>query len=263
MSVPALLSACCALIRCTLVGCALVGCGDAASVTSRGEGGRVTADRTPRSVAPLVAVEQLTGGASSNDSLPLLLTLHSRGITPERNREFFDDFAVPMRILHLQAPIDEGNGRAWWSFRGKTRAEVSAIIHSLAERVVASLRVAEGQFRIVGEPMVLGASQGAMVVYGLALDAPQAFGRAYAISGVLFESLLSGDLSRATPLVVLHGEDDHIIEVRSGTESVQPMVEAGADISVRTFADVPHWIMGGLKVALHEDLQTNIASFTP
>ncbi|MEM6956579.1 MAG: dienelactone hydrolase family protein [Myxococcota bacterium] len=208
----------------------------------------------PERVTPLPFVEQLTGGAEHSETLPLLVTLHGRGSTPESFRQFFDTLETPYRIVHLEAPIDEGNGRAWWSFRGKTRDEITAIVRELSDRTVASLRAAERRHAVRGRPLVLGFSQGAMIVYAIAIDHPQAFARGYAVSGVLFDSLLRGDLSRVTPLRVFHGEDDPIIGMDSGTQSVAPLIAAGADVRVQTFEDVPHWIMRGMRTALHESL---------
>jgi len=206
---------------------------------------------------------QHTGGATAADRLPLIVTLHGRGSDPAGFMRFFEDFPVPARFVHLEAPVDEGNGRAWFSFRNKTRDEIAAILHDLAARTIGSLEVALQRYPTVGEPAVIGFSQGAMVAYAAVLDRPDAFARLYPVSGVLFTSLLPvRPPSNLPPAAVFHGERDPVIGVDTGRRSAERYRALGGKVRVHTFADVPHWIMGEMKTALHEDLRAFVATQT-
>lgn len=249
------------LLSLCLAAC-LLACGESAPQRSHAQ---AESPSEPREPPTLPYVEQLVGGATPGEGpLPLLVTLHGRGSTPASFQQFFTGMRSPARIVHLEAPIDEGNGRAWWSFRGKTRAEVAQIIHDLAELTVASLRVAERERPALGEPALLGFSQGAMIVYAVGFDFPDAFGRLYPISGVFFESLLPPDaaarVSSLPPIHVMHGEADPIIGMRWGVGSVEPLIALGAEVHVQTFPDVPHWIMRGMRTGLHTSLAEYIES---
>ena len=218
--------------------------------TGRGTGEPTSADSTP-----LNYIEQVTGNTATDIARPLVVTLHGRGSRPSSFAHFFDDFERPARFLHLEAPIDEGNGRAWWSFRGKTREQIREIVRELARRVMRTIELKRTTTPTFGDPIVVGFSQGAMVAYDLALEHGQAFRDVYAISGVLFRSLVPTELPRNLPkLHVFHGDADPVIAVRSGISSVEPLRQAGVELDVQTFANVPHWIAGPMKTELHRSL---------
>ncbi|MEM1414793.1 MAG: alpha/beta hydrolase-fold protein [Myxococcota bacterium] len=204
---------------------------------------------------PLPYVELRTAGAGEGAELPMVVALHGRGSDETRFLRFFEGYPTPARIISVQAPVDEGNGRAWWSFRGKSGAEVAAEMRGLAERIVATTRAAEARYPTRGLPALTGFSQGAMLVYLLALEHPRVFGRAISVAGVLFDRFVPDALPAGVPpIVALHGSRDPVIPPSSERRSIASLQARGADARYREFDDVPHWIMGELKTALHEEL---------
>ncbi|MEO0325356.1 MAG: hypothetical protein AAF447_20530 [Myxococcota bacterium] len=205
--------------------------------------------------APLPALELRTAGAPEGAELPLVVALHGRGSDEVRFLRFFEGYPEPARILSVQAPVDEGNGRAWWSFRGKSGAEVAAEMRGLAARIIATTEQAMARYPTRGRPSLTGFSQGAMLVYLIALEHPRVFSRAVSVGGVLFDRFVPASLPAGMPpFVALHGGRDPVISPAAERRSIARLRELGADARYREFEDVPHWIMGTLKDAFHEEL---------
>lgn len=225
-------------------------------------GPTVVEDAAPEAIATLPYVEHRTAEAAESASLPMIVALHGRGSDEQRFLRFFEGYPTPARVISVQAPIDEGDGRAWWSFRGKTERMLRDETGMLAAQIVATAREACARYPTRGAPVVTGFSQGAMLVYRIALDHPDAFGGAVSVSGVLFSGWASQAL--ATPdeaplLVALHGGRDPIIPASSEYRSVRELGAAGFAACYREFDDVPHWIMGEMQPAFHEELSLAIA----
>ncbi len=200
-------------------------------------------------------LELRTAGAAEGAELPMVVALHGRGSDEARFLRFFEGYPDPARVISVQAPVDEGNGRAWWSFRGKSGAEVAAEMRGLAERIIATTEQALERFPTRGRPALTGFSQGAMLVYLIALEHPRVFGRAVSVGGVLFDRFVPPRLPAGVPpIVALHGGRDPVIAPSSERRSIAMLQALGADARYREFEDVPHWIMGALKVAFHEEL---------
>ena len=205
--------------------------------------------------APLPSLELRTAGAEESAELPMVVALHGRGSDEVRFLRFFEGFPEPVRVISVQAPIDEGNGRAWWSFRGKSGAEVAAEMRGLAGRILATTEQALARYPTRGRPALTGFSQGAMLVYLIALEHPRVFAKAVSVGGVLFDRFLPETLPAGMPpLVALHGGRDPVIAPSSERRSIARLQALGADARYREFEDVPHWIMGTLKEAFHEEL---------
>lgn len=73
--------------------------------------------------------------------------------------------------------------------------------------------------------------------------------------GVLVAGGRTQSLAGAPSFVVLHGEDDPIIPPAAGLRRLDRLVARGVDVTVKTFPGVPHWIMRGMKTALHHTLR--------
>lgn len=199
---------------------------------------------------------QLTGGARPEDTLPLIVTLHGRSGTPAHFTRFFTDLDVPARLLHLEAPVEEGDGRAWFTFRFKTPDMLAEETRLLARRAVATTRRFMETHPTRGQPVVTGFSQGAMIVYLIALEHPDAFAEAFPVAGLLVTDYGIGpdSLAHLPPIVAFHGEDDPIMSVASERRTIATLRSRGARAELRTYPNVAHWIQRGLKDDLHREL---------
>ncbi len=209
---------------------------------------------------PLDYMEKLTGGAAAQDPLPLVLVLHGRGDRPANFTKRLEGFEQPARFVYLEAPIDEGKGRGWFKFdRGPGGwKRTSDTVKQLGERVVATLDALEEEHEVRGLPVLTGFSQGSMVLFAAILSHPDRFSFALPVSGALFESILPPDFESVAktlpPVIAFHGDDDPIIPARASEEAVALLRAFGAQAEVRTFPEIPHWIMGDMKSALLAEL---------
>lgn len=216
------------------------------------------ADASPE---PLSYIEKLTGDAKANEALPLVVVLHGRGDRPANFTKRLDGYPGRARFAYLEAPVDEGKGLGWFTFDrgpGGWKRTTKKVEH-LGQRVLATLDALENKHPTAGKPVITGFSQGAMVVYAAILAAPERFQAALPVSGALFESLLPGDMAtrgKRLPLVIaFHGDDDPVIPARASLRAVDMLRATGANAEVRTFAEIPHWIMGEMKSALLAEIQ--------
>lgn len=213
---------------------------------------------------PLNFIERVTGNPESGASLPLVVALHGRGDTPEGFTERLSGYTHAARFVYLEAPIDEGKGRGWFTFDPMpgSRKRTTAKVRRLVDRLMVSLDRIEASSGTQGKPVLLGFSQGAMVVYAAALAHPERFAAALPVSGALFETLIPEDMGergpKLPPVIAFHGEDDPVIPARASVRAIDTLKAAGASAEIRRFAGVPHWITGDMK----KSLLSAIATFT-
>ncbi len=212
---------------------------------------------TPAPVQELPFEEQLTGGASTDATLPLVVTLHGRGSDPVRFQKFFAKLDAPLRIVHLEAPVEEHDGRAWFSFRGKTRATLQAEVDALADRAVATTRALSASRPTVGKPVVVGFSQGSIVVYAMVLRHPEVFEKALPIAGGMMTQMPAdvhdGEV-QMPKVIAMHGQRDPVMYPGMSAEAAAALEQLGFPAEVRFFPENVHWIDGELELALHQEL---------
>jgi len=127
----------------------------------------------------------------------------------------------------------------------------------MGERTVATLEAIEARHPRSGRPVVTGFSQGAMIVYSLALRRPDRFALFAPVSGVYVRNTApTPRVTTSTPRVVaFHGTRDPILPIEAGRESVEAMHALGVTVELREH-DALHWIDGELQ----RDLQAVLAS---
>jgi len=230
------------------------------SMTVRPE---ASADPAP-ALAPLPYEVQLVGGATEQDRLPLVVTLHGRGSDPVRFQRFFADLGFPARIVHLEAPVEEHDGRAWFSFRGKDRATLQAEVDELADRAVLTTEQLRARLPSYGKPALVGFSQGSMVVYTMLVRHPAVFDVAVPVAGAYFGTRAAlDDGAELPPVIAMHGLKDPVMSPGSSAAAVDALRRAGFPAELRTFPDAVHWISGDLKRALHDALRPSGATGDP
>ena len=156
-----------------------------------------------------------TSGASSSDTLPMLVALHGNGDTPSN---FFgtalDEISVPARIILLKAPLPYGTGYAWPSRKDKYAYYAQAVIEAI--------QIIQKKYPSKGHPHVLGFSGGAMMAYYLGATQGDDFSSVVAISGYLPEEFIPKyQHHNVVPIIAFHGEQDDVISIGSGQRTVE------------------------------------------
>ncbi|MEL6548408.1 MAG: hypothetical protein AAFQ82_27540, partial [Myxococcota bacterium] len=187
------------------------------AATTACEGSAPSVSARAESPAPLDYIVRLTGGAQDSEALPMVLVLHGRGDRPANFTKRLEGFGERARFIYLEAPVDEGKGRGWFTFdRGPGGwKRTSDKVKTLGERVVVTLNRLEEKYRTVGKPVITGFSQGSMVLFAAILSHPDRFSFALPVSGALFESILPENLQAIAPalppVIAFHGDEDPII----------------------------------------------------
>lgn len=213
---------------------------------------------TTATVQPLEWVEIRTGGASETDTLPLIVAMHGRGDRAEGFARTFEGFEVPARIALLRAPIREGDGDAWFTFRRvDTWRHVAEDLDAVSDRVARTIDAITASRPTRGLPVAVGFSQGGNLAYTLALRHPRRFMAIFPVSsGFIDEALTTQrfDVEHTPPIIALHGRQDEVIPVHVDRETVTELRGLGLSIELREH-DAPHWI----NEAMRSDLQGEIA----
>lgn len=209
----------------------------------------LTACGTTPSTAPDEPLEYVE--RQGRGELPLIVALHGRGDRPERYSEVFAELDVPARVLLVRAPIDEGRGRGWFSFR-MGFDEAMDDLDALLPRLRATIRAYVAEHPTLGRPILTGFSQGAMIVYAYAVRYPDELAAAVPISGGLPDRFVPGRGGELPPLRAIHGSEDEVVEPRWSRRSVRRLRERGADATYTEVEGAPHWMTPPMRAAMRE-----------
>lgn len=214
-------------------------------------------------------IELLTGGASEDEPLPLILGIHGLGDRPEDFATLFRGFGAKARIIIPRAPIPYSGGFGWTLFRasGENREALAAELMEHArslEGLLDSYTATASKKETIGEPIAFGFSQGAMLTYLLAIQPSPKIGAAIPIAGFLVdESLLPARAPARAPIIhAFHGDADPLIPFSLGEQAVERLKERGYRISLHRGEGVPHRIPGAYRAAVFRALEGEIERTT-
>jgi phospholipase/carboxylesterase len=197
---------------------------------------------SPPQPPSLVRLELVTGGASAEEALPIIVALHGLGDRPEAFARVFDDLPLRARVVIPRAPLAyEGGGFAW--FHARTREgdpeRISQELTAAAEmvdRLLAEL-VQQHEQRVV----LTGFSQGGMLSFAVAAKHPDRIAAAVPIAGWLPSHLLPAGRPARAPLVrAMHGSADPLVPLSLDRETCDRLKELGYDVELLTFEGIDH-----------------------
>ncbi len=246
------------MTRALALSCALLVCGcDRPPGSGTVSSGTVSSAPEPRAraAAPaLEAIERASAGAALDAELPLLVLLHGRGSTPESFVAPFEALDRPARLLAIRAPIDEGEGRAWFTFREGGAAAIAAL-DALVAPAFATIETARGARPTRGRPIVLGFSQGGMLAYALAFAHPESFSLVVPVSAVVLGRPPAALPAGLAPIAAFHGTTDEIIPLDAHQTDVAALTRAGARITLTPIEGATHWIGEPMRAAIFATLR--------
>lgn len=189
-------------------------------------------------------LEMVTGGAESDDTLPMVIGLHGMGDEINDFALVYHDLPAKVRVVLPEAPVTYGDGFSWFETRvtgdqDRLTAELVAQADALA--AFASGMAADRPTR--GKPIVTGFSQGGVLSYVLAAHHPGAFAAAIPIGGLIPVPARPEKAPEATiPIHGLHGEADTVVALARTREGVDALKAAGFDVTLETWPDTSHTI---------------------
>lgn len=211
-----------------------------------GESAPLAARAEDRTAAVLSHVEVVTGGASADEALPLVIVLHGRGGSPERFVERFDRWPGRARVVVIGGPLRAGRGRAWFSRPIRTM-EDAELDEELGDRVAAVARtIAEIRAtRPTAGPTVLaGYSQGATVALALALRHPELSDEVVVASSWLPLRWIPERGTSSPSIQMTHGAMDRRLPVRDADHVHERLAARGYEVRMRRLAAGEHRLRG-------------------
>ncbi len=199
-----------------------------------------------------------TGGARGADGLtylvhrpangpahpPLVVVLHGSGADERDMIGLWPDLPASFVVVSPRAPFPDGAGGYRWYRAGRTREADIAV----SRKIVASL-LDDAAKRFDADPAKLflaGFSQGAVMVYEVALHEPGRLRGAAVLSGSLFASATAGlpagaDRSR-DDVFVAHGTADPRIPFASASAARDALARLGVPTAFHAYAGMGHAI---------------------
>ena len=212
----------------------------------------VRAPAASPSATPLVYEELVTGGASAEDALPLVIGIHGLGDSPAGVRAIASRFEGRARFVLPQAPTPYGPGFAWFPYYGGrgTPQQYAEGVSSAATLVAATIRQVRASRPSLGKTIVTGFSQGGMISYALAVQHADIVDAAIPMAGYLPLPLLPQAGLRLPPIRALHGDADDIVPLASDERTVAALRALGADASLHSYPGVRHAMSEAMRVDL-------------
>lgn len=149
-------------------------------------------------------------------------------------------FLSPHGIEDLDtAPI--GYGRQWFSLKDREPYKVKSALVKNIPSIKEMITKKQEKLAITNENTILvGFSQGAMVGIYLSLTAHEPFAGVVGFSGMTIPP--DNVINRKTPICLIHGEEDEIIDVKEAYKSHNYLQSLGVPVSYSILANLRHTI---------------------
>lgn len=196
----------------------------------------------------------VTGGASPDEPLPMLIALHSMASSAAGMSSYchLNDLPAAVRIVLPQSEIPLDGGFTWWP-EAEYERPIDAQRTTLAARADQLAAFAAAVMRrhpTVGKPLVFGISQGADLSFLLALRAPETIAGAIAVAPRLPRAWWSDarqGASHTPPIHVLIGTADAIISASETRTLVAALESAGFRASIAVFEGAGHGLSAAMR----------------
>lgn len=183
-------------------------------------------------------------------SSPLIVALHREGETPRELATMWHDFPVRVEIAIPQAPLHRGTGFQW--FDGAARAD-DALSDAVGE-AESRLWPAIAQLAAGRKMILVGFSQGAALVYAMAVRHPDDIVCAFPVGGSLPGGLRPSRTTRTAPVYALHGSEHATVPASAARATIDAFIAAGAVAEVNELPGTG----AQLATALRDDLLTQV-----
>lgn len=219
-------------------------------------------------IAGLYVLEVVLGHVDIDAALPLVVMLHGRGDRPRVPGGPFGGTSMPMRLLLPRAPKPLGNGFTWLPV-SVTEGRHDVLAATLQERA-AQLRQVILRFRemrpTLGEPIVTGFSQGAMLTFALTILHPDVVKVSMPIAGWLPPQLLPlrpPPPQRRPRIRSIHGSADPVVRIQPTRQLIRSLRALGYEIDWVEEPGVAHVVSEAMNRRFERWLQTALEQEAP
>jgi predicted esterase len=187
-------------------------------------------------------LEHVTYAIGSPRPEALIVALHYSGSTPAFWEPLLKDWSVPVRVLLPQGPHPRREGFTWFPADHEQKDEAGKVrdVELMAARIAALIVAVRREHPEIQRVGVTGFSYGGDLAWWLAAHDPEIVDVA-----VPMGTRLLGDpppeAASKTPVVVLQGEVDHVIDASRTSERVESLKRRhGVAIDVRVYPGLGH-----------------------
>jgi phospholipase/carboxylesterase len=213
------------------------------------QGGGPMAPQGEAQVAGIPYVELVTGGARSDEQLPMIVAMHPHGGSVDRFVQMFQSFPARARVIIPHGhPTANGNGHYnWWepTVAHYDPAVVSAAVRPVELQMAQALRELPTRRPTIGRPVICGFSQGGMLSFALVVNHPELVSAAFPMAGFLPVGFSPGVLAQPGPRPYVHafvGADDPVVKPSMVHGSVDELRRFGVRAEVTEYPGVGHRI---------------------
>ncbi len=184
-------------------------------------------------------LERMTGGARSDERVPMIIVLHPMGGDPADMLQMFQRYPRRARLI---LPYGQPNGGKWLWYESVREDVAASVVTRETDRLASAISALTAARPTVGKPIVTGFSQGGIMTFALAVSHPDQFSAAFPISGMLPPSLYpSTTITSELPLIIaFHGASDLAVPTQSARASIAELRRAGFTAELREYAGLQH-----------------------
>jgi phospholipase/carboxylesterase len=193
-------------------------------------------------VAGVRYLEIITGGASPNETLPMVVALHGHGGSPVEFSKHFYGFPARARFIVPFAVTPLGNGGFEWFPRVRRMApeELASRLPVVVDRVATAISMLERTRPTSGRAIVVGFSQGAVMAYGLAVRHPELVATACPFAGQIPDQAIPPPNQYRAEIHGFHGSNDDTVRYAEGQRTVATLQRMGYTADLTTLDGVGH-----------------------
>lgn len=175
----------------------------------------------------------------------LLLLFHGVGDNPVNMGEigrWFAPLFPDALVVSVGAPEPCGpNGRQWFSVQDVTEESRQGRVDAIMPTFVETVRYWQQQSGVKADATALiGFSQGAIMALESIKAEPGLVSRVIAFNGRY--ATLPGQATTRTTIHLIHGGEDHVIELSHAVAAQEALIRAGGDVTLDIVDDLGHAI---------------------
>lgn len=219
-------------------------------------------------IAGLRVLETVTGGASFDARLPVVLSIHGRGDRARLPTTTFAGLERPVRLLVPEASDPLGDGFTWSpvSVTERRPHTLAVALRDNADRLAAVLRWAIANRPMQGRPIVTGFSQGGMLSFTLAVRHPSLVSAAVPVSGFIPRELLPRHMPARVelpPIEAVHGAADRVVRIGPTRRNVRRLRALGFHVALLEIPEARHVYDDAIAAEVHTRLTAAVVATDP
>lgn len=187
--------------------------------------------------------EQLRGGATPNEALPMVVLFHSLGAGVGGHTNMLTGIGRARLISPEGAyRVGDGGGRKWWERGVKDAAlkdpDGAAVQwHGSSERIAEFLRQIVQCRPTLGLPILTGSSQGGEMTLLLSSTHPELVRSGVAVSSWILPAFWTEDMA---PVRMIHGTGDDTVPFAWAKDYYEQLSARGAPLSFQSYSSPGH-----------------------